>query len=157
MTNLENSAPAANEKHPAGLYLLFASEMWERFSYYGMRAVLALYLTKALLYDKALASNLYGGYVGLVYLTPLIGGFVADRYWGNRRSIIVGGISMSLGQFTLFASALLRGSELGTFFLFLGLGLMIVGNGFFKPNISSMVGSLYGPTDRRRDSAYTIF
>jgi len=146
-----------NQRHPAGLYLLFASEMWERFSYYGMRAVLTLYLTKALLYDKALASNLYGGYVGLIYLTPLIGGFVADRYWGNRRSIIVGGISMSLGQFTLFASAILRGSEISTFLLFLGLGLMIVGNGFFKPNISAMVGSLYSPTDRRRDSAYTIF
>jgi proton-dependent oligopeptide transporter, POT family len=146
-----------NQKHPAGLFLLFASEMWERFSYYGMRAVLALYLTKALLYDKEAASTLYGGYVGLIYLTPLIGGFVADRYWGNRRSIIVGGISMSLGQFTLFASALLRGSELSTFLLFLGLGLMIVGNGFFKPNISSMVGSLYSPTDRRRDAAYTIF
>lgn len=143
--------------HPKGLYLLFASEMWERFSYYGMRAVLTLYLTKALFYDKAMASNLYGGYVGLVYLTPLIGGFIADKYWGNRRSIITGGAIMSLGQFTLFISAILRGTPLSTFLLFLGLGLMIVGNGFFKPNVSSMVGSLYGPNDSRRDSAYTIF
>jgi proton-dependent oligopeptide transporter, POT family len=151
-------------KHPNGLYLLFATEMWERFSYYGMRAILVLYLTKALFLDKAVASNLYGGYVGLVYMTPLIGGFIADRYWGNRRSIFTGGLLMALGQFVLFLSALLRPqtatetmSQAATLSLFLGLGLMIVGNGFFKPNISSMVGSLYGPNDRRRDSAYTIF
>lgn len=145
-------------KHPDALYLLFVSEMWERFSYYGMRAVLVLYLTKALAFDKVIASNLYGGYVGLVYLTPLIGGFVADRYWGNRRSILAGGILMALGQFALFASALFRQTEgVGVTLLFLGLGLMIVGNGFFKPNISSMVGSLYAPNDSRRDSAYTIF
>jgi proton-dependent oligopeptide transporter, POT family len=148
---------SVSRKHPEGLFLLFASEMWERFSYYGMRAVLTLYLTKALLYDKATASNLYGGYVGLIYMTPLIGGFIADRYWGNRRSIISGGILMSVGQFILFASAIIGGTGLGTFLLFLGLGLMIVGNGFFKPNISSMVGSLYPPNDSRRDSAYTIF
>ncbi|MFN4146439.1 MAG: peptide MFS transporter [Runella sp.] len=159
---MASSSPS--QKHPNGLYLLFATEMWERFSYYGMRAVLVLYLTKALFFDKALASNIYGGYVGLVYMTPLIGGFIADRYWGNRRSILTGGILMAIGQFILFFSALLRPesaevgmSPLGTLLLFLGLGLMIVGNGFFKPNISSMVGSLYGPGDRRRDSAYTIF
>lgn len=148
---------SATTRHPNGLYLLFATEMWERFSYYGMRAILTLYLTKALLYDKAMASNLYGGYVGLIYLTPLIGGFIADRYWGNRRSIITGGILMAAGQFILFSSALLNGSSLGTLLLFTGLGFMIVGNGFFKPNVSSMVGSLYEPGDRRRDSAYTIF
>ena len=150
-------AENTSSKHPAGLYLLFATEMWERFSYYGMRAILTLYLTKALLYDKATASNLYGGYVGLIYMTPLIGGFIADRYWGNRRSILTGGLMMAAGQFVLFASAILRGSELSTFLLFLGLGLMISGNGFFKPNISSMVGTLYAPDDRRRDAAYTIF
>lgn len=155
---------STNGKHPSGLYLLFATEMWERFSYYGMRAILVLYLTKALFFDKALASNLYGGYVGLIYMTPLIGGFIADRYWGNRRSILTGGLLMALGQFTLFFSALLRPqtaaetmSPMASLLLFAGLGLMIVGNGFFKPNISSMVGTLYGPTDRRRDSAYTIF
>ncbi len=147
----------STSKHPEGLFLLFASEMWERFSYYGMRAILVLYLTKELLYDKAMAANLYGGYVGLIFMTPLIGGFIADRYWGNRRSIISGGVLMSIGQFTLFASALFNQSLLGTFLLFLGLGLMIVGNGFFKPNISSMVGTLYPPNDSRRDSAYTIF
>jgi proton-dependent oligopeptide transporter, POT family len=148
---------SVSRKHPEGLFLLFASEMWERFSYYGMRAILALYLTKALLYDKATASNLYGGYVGLIYMTPLIGGFIADKYWGNRRSIISGGILMSVGQFVLFASAIVDSTGLGTFLLFLGLGLMIVGNGFFKPNISSMVGTLYAPNDSRRDAAYTIF
>jgi len=150
--------------HPKGLYLLFATEMWERFSYYGMRAILVLYLTKALFFDKAMASNIYGGYVGLVYMTPLIGGFIADRYWGNRRSIIVGGLLMAMGQFVLFFSSLIRPetaaetmSPMASLMLFLGLGLMITGNGFFKPNISSMVGSLYSPSDRRRDSAYTIF
>ncbi len=148
---------SVSRKHPEGLFLLFASEMWERFSYYGMRAILALYLTKALLYDKATASNLYGGYVGLIYMTPLIGGFIADKYWGNRRSIISGGIMMSIGQFVLFSSAIVGSSAFGTFLLFFGLGLMIVGNGFFKPNISSMVGTLYAPNDSRRDAAYTIF
>ncbi|WP_428656579.1 peptide MFS transporter [Runella sp.] len=153
-----------SSRHPNGLYLLFATEMWERFSYYGMRAILVLYLTKALFFDKAMASNIYGGYVGLVYMTPLIGGFIADRYWGNRRSILVGGLLMALGQFVLFLSALLRPetaaegmTPFASLMLFLGLGLMITGNGFFKPNISSMVGSLYGPADRRRDAAYTIF
>lgn len=153
-----------SSRHPNGLYLLFATEMWERFSYYGMRAILVLYLTKALFFDKAMASNIYGGYVGLVYMTPLIGGFIADRYWGNRRSILTGGLLMALGQFVLFLSALLRPetategmSPFASLMLFLGLGLMITGNGFFKPNISSIVGSLYGPADRRRDSAYTIF
>jgi len=91
--------------HPPGLYLLFATEMWERFSYYGMRAVLVLFLTKAMMMDKAFASKFYGGYTSLIYLTPLIGGFIADRYWGNRRSIITGGILMALGQFTLFTAA----------------------------------------------------
>jgi proton-dependent oligopeptide transporter, POT family len=154
----------STSRHPSGLFLLFATEMWERFSYYGMRAILVLYLTKALFFDKAMASNIYGGYVGLVYMTPLIGGFIADRYWGNRRSIFTGGLLMALGQFILFFSALLRPttaaesmSPLASLMLFLGLGLMIVGNGFFKPNISSMVGTLYSPTDRRRDAAYTIF
>jgi proton-dependent oligopeptide transporter, POT family len=159
MNNAEKLTKNSDELfgHPKGLYLLFASEMWERFSYYGMRAILALYLTKALLYDKDVASNLYGGYVGLIYLTPLIGGYIADVYWGNRRSIITGGLMMAMGQFTLFASAIMRGSEQSTFLMFLGLGLMIVGNGFFKPNISSMVGTLYPPTDGRKDAAYTIF
>jgi POT family proton-dependent oligopeptide transporter len=145
--------------HPKGLYVLFATEMWERFNYYGMRAILVLFMTKALLFDKAFASNLYGSYTGLVYLTPLIGGFVADRYWGNRRSIITGGILMALGELLMFACASLYQSnaDVSTFLFFSGLGFMIAGNGFFKPNISSMVGQLYPPADKRLDAAYTIF
>lgn len=143
--------------HPQGLFLLFTTEMWERFSYYGMRAVLTLYFTQALLYDKALASNFYGGYTSLIYLTPLIGGYIADKYWGNRRSILVGGLLMALGQFLLFCSGSMYDQPLGNLLLYIGLGGMIVGNGFFKPNISSMVGTLYDPADRRKDTAYTIF
>lgn len=145
--------------HPKGLYVLFATEMWERFSYYGMRAILVLFMTKALLYDKALASNLYGSYTGLVYLTPLVGGYIADRYWGNQRSIITGGLLMALGQFLLFfcGSTYQSSPELSTLLFFAGLGVLIAGNGFFKPNISSMVGQLYPAGDRRTDAAYTIF
>ncbi|WP_432711980.1 peptide MFS transporter [Pedobacter sp.] len=145
--------------HPKGLYVLFATEMWERFNYYGMRAILVLFMTKALLFDKAFASNLYGSYTGLVYLTPLIGGFVADRFWGNRRSIITGGVLMSLGNLLMFACASIYQSNLdaSAFLFFTGLGFMIAGNGFFKPNISSMVGQLYPANDRRIDAAYTIF
>ncbi|WP_046242323.1 peptide MFS transporter [Hymenobacter terrenus] len=157
----EQPLAAESTSHPRGLYLLFATEMWERFSYYGMRAVLVLFLTKAMMMDKAFASKFYGGYTSLIYLTPLIGGFIADRYWGNRRSILTGGILMALGQFTLFFSASNYGPaethSLSHQLLYLGLGFMILGNGFFKPNISSMVGSLYSATDKRKDAAYTIF
>lgn len=162
--NRYSKLPAMNQTiakkgHPKGLAVLFATEMWERFNYYGMRAILVLFMTKALLFDKAFASNLYGSYTSLVYLTPLLGGFVADRYWGNRRSIIVGGIVMALGEFVLFFCASLYQSnpDLSSLLFFTGLGLMIAGNGFFKPNISSMVGQLYPKGDRRIDSAYTIF
>jgi POT family proton-dependent oligopeptide transporter len=145
--------------HPKGLRVLFATEMWERFSYYGMRAILVLFMTKALLYDKALASNLYGSYTGLVYLTPLVGGYIADRYWGNQRSIITGGLLMAIGQFLLFfcGSTLQSSPGLSTLLFFAGLGVLIAGNGFFKPNISSMVGQLYPAGDRRIDAGYTIF
>ena len=157
----EQPPQTAATSHPKGLYLLFATEMWERFSYYGMRAVLVLFLTKAMMMDKAFASKFYGGYTSLVYLTPLIGGFISDRYWGNRRSILTGGLLMALGQFTLFTAASNYGPvgthQLSHILLYLGLGTMIVGNGFFKPNISSMVGSLYANGDSRKDAAYTIF
>jgi POT family proton-dependent oligopeptide transporter len=145
--------------HPKGLYVLFATEMWERFNYYGMRAILVLFLTKALAFDKVFASSLYGSYTSLSYLTPLIGGFIADRYWGNRKSIIVGGLLMAFGEFLLFGCASLYNSshDTSTFLFFSGLGFMIAGNGFFKPNISSMVGQLYPEGDRRIDAAYTIF
>lgn len=144
--------------HPKGLYLLFFTEMWERFSYYGMRAIFTLFMIKALLFDKAYASEIYGSYIGLVYLTPLIGGYVADRYWGNRRTIFVGGILMAIGHFCMFLSASnFDQLSVAQPLLFLGLGLLIFGNGFFKPNISTMVGQLYPEGDKRVDAAFTIF
>jgi len=145
--------------HPKGLYVLFFTEMWERFSYYGMRAILILYMTKALLFDKNYASEIYGNYTGLVYLTPLIGGYISDRYWGNRRSIIVGGLVMAIGQFLLFLSASLVkvNWQSANALFYLGLLALVIGNGFFKPNISTMVSSLYPPNDRRIDAAFSIF
>lgn len=149
----------AQKGHPKGLWVLFGTEMWERFNYYGMRAILVLFMTKALMFDKAFASNLYGSYTSLVYLTPLIGGFIADRFWGNQRSIIVGGLVMALGEFILFfcGSTYESSPGLSSVLFFSGLGLMIAGNGFFKPNISALVGQLYPKGDRRIDPAYTIF
>jgi proton-dependent oligopeptide transporter, POT family len=145
--------------HPKGLYVLFATEFWERFSYYGMRAIFVLFMTEKLLFDKAYASNIYGSYTGLVYLTPLIGGYMADRYWGNRKSIFVGGSLMALGQFLLFTCASFpQGSGMAPILLWTGLAFLIFGNGFFKPNISTMVGQLYPETaNSKKDSAYTIF
>lgn len=157
--------------HPKGLYLLFVTEMAERFSYYGMRAVFTLYMVAALFTMDA-ASEIYGYYTGLVYLTPLLGGYVADRYWGNRRSIVVGGLLMAVGQLLLFLSASVVqpaiseaegaidpavDNQLAIIFMMSGLFFLILGNGFFKPNISTMVGSLYAPDDKRKDSAFTIF
>jgi POT family proton-dependent oligopeptide transporter len=141
--------------HPKGLYLLFFTEMWERFSYYGMRAILILYLTKKLFegglgMDAAQATLLYGYFTGLVYFTPLIGGWLADKFIGKRLAITIGGITMMCGQFALFAMNNMTG-------LYLGLILLIIGNGFFKPNISTLVGGLYKDGDDRRDSAFSIF
>lgn len=144
--------------HPKGLYVLFVTEMWERFSYYGMRAIFVLFLTKALMYDKAFGSDIYGSYTGLVYLTPLIGGYMADRYWGNRKSIIVGGIMMAIGQFFMFLSgSFFANIDMARVLMMVGLTTLIIGNGFFKPNISTMVGQLYPQGDKRIDSAFTIF
>ncbi|MEZ5014159.1 MAG: peptide MFS transporter [Chitinophagales bacterium] len=144
--------------HPRGLYVLFFTEMWERFSYYGMRAIFTLYLTKALLFSDESASNMYGSYTGLVYLTPLLGGYIADKYWGNRRSILVGGIVMAIGQFLMFTSgSMLDNLSMAKMVMIMGLTLLIIGNGFFKPNISTMVGQLYPKGDVRVDSAFTIF
>lgn len=161
----------AQNGHPKGLYLLFVTEMAERFSYYGMRALFVLYLVAAF-YNNEGASKIYGSYTGLVYLTPLLGGYIADRYWGNRRSIIVGGITMAVGQFLMFASACFVkqsimhdggaidatvDNTLSQWLMFAGLAALIFGNGFFKPNISTMVGDLYDVKDQRKDSAFTIF
>jgi proton-dependent oligopeptide transporter, POT family len=146
------------QSHPKGLYVLFVTEMWERFSYYGMRAIFVLFLTKALMYDKAFGSDIYGSYTGLVYLTPLIGGYMADRYWGNRKSIIIGGIMMAIGQFFMFMSgSFYQNIDVARILMLVGLTSLIVGNGFFKPNISTMVGQLYPKGDKRIDSAFTIF
>ncbi len=144
--------------HPKGLFLLFTVEMWERFSYYGMRAIFILFLTKALLIDAKEAGSIFGIYTSLVYATPLIGGFIADRYWGNRRSILVGGILMAIAQFLMYLSASMYATPDSSIpVMYIALAFLIFGNGFFKPNISSMVGSLYPQGDSRIDSAYTIF
>src|SRR5665213_677597 len=148
----------AQRGHPKGLYVLFITEMWERFSYYGMRALFILFMGKALLFDKTLSSQIYGSYTGLVYLTPLIGGYMADRYWGNRKSIIIGGILMAIGQFFMFlAGTFYANIGFASILMFSGLAFLIFGNGFFKPNISTMVGQLYPKGDKRIDSAFTIF
>ncbi len=135
--------------HPRGLGLLFVAEMWERFSYYGMRAILVLYLVNALRWDTAHAASLYGTYTMSVYLTPLVGGYLADRFIGTRRSLVLGGAIIALGHFSLAIPGM------PTFYA--GLTLIVVGTGFFKPNASTMVGQMYAPGDARRDSAFTIF
>lgn len=135
--------------HPRGLFILFFTEMWERFSYYGMRALLTLYLTKQLLYSDKLAGSIYGAYTGLVYLTPILGGYLADKYLGYKRAIYIGGILMMFGHASL-AIYDIR-------FFYLGLLLLILGNGFFKPNISTMLGQLYENHPEKKDSGFTIF
>ena len=148
---------ATTKGHPKGLYILFVTEMWERFSYYGMRAIFMLFLVKGLLMSEKDASNIYGSFTGLVYLTPLIGGYISDRYWGNRRSIFIGGILMAIGQFLMFMSGNVLGTPVANPFMIAGLTFLIIGNGFFKPNISTMVGQLYPKGDSRIDAAFTIF
>ena len=163
--------------HPKGLFLLFMTEMWERFSYYGMRALLVLYVVAAtnaanpgLGWDNAQALTLYAWYTGLVYFTPLFGGWLADNVIGQRKAIIIGGLVMALGQFALASPLGTMGTSpawslgsLGIAFpetatsFYVGLLLLVVGNGFFKPNISTMVGELYQQGDARRDGAFTIF
>ena len=136
--------------HPRGLYMLFFAEMWERFSYYGMRALLVFYMTKGFLgYGDTRASAVYGAYIGLVYATPVIGGLLADRILGYRLAVIFGGILMALGHLLMMVENHLA--------FYTALALLIVGNGFFKPNISSIVGKLYEQGDQRRDAGFTIF
>jgi proton-dependent oligopeptide transporter, POT family len=141
-------------KHPKALYMLFFTEMWERFSYYGMRALLTLYLISeisagGLGWSSAEAGHLYGVYTGLVYVTPIIGGYIADKFLGFRSAVIIGGVLMAIGHGVLAVESML--------FFYMGLGLLIIGNGLFKPNISSMVGQLYPEGSKLKDSAYTIF
>ena len=159
-------------EHPAGLYVLFFTEMWERFCFYGMRALLVYYMTKMLFLPEnvgnvaghaavlgaltkvfgpmtaqALASQIYGLYTGLVYLTPIMGGYFADRFLGQRKTVIIGGVIMALGEFMMMFPR----------WFYLALLLLIVGNGFFKPNISTQVGNLYPKGDERRDRAFMVF
>ena len=172
--NIANNPGASTDRfgHPRALTYLFATEMWERFSYYGMRALLVLYMVKYLLdpqhagqvlglgpfrgalefvfgplAPQPLASQIYGFYTGLVYLTPIFGGLLADRVLGARRTVILGATLMAIGHFMMAFEHL---------FLF-ALGFLILGNGAFKPNISTQVGRLYAPGDRRRDRAFSIF
>lgn len=136
--------------HPAGLYTLFFAEMWERFSYYGMRALLIFYMTKGLLaMSDSQAYSVYGAYTALVYMTPFIGGLLADRIMGKRLAVVIGGILMAAGHLLMTYE-----SEWPFYF---ALALLIAGNGFFKPNISTMVGTLYGQRDPRRDNGFNIF
>ncbi|WP_025666682.1 peptide MFS transporter [Aquimarina megaterium] len=135
--------------HPKGLLYLFFAELWERFSFYGMKALLVLYMTKHLLYSDDKSFGVMAAYMSLVYVTPMIGGIIADRYIGYRKSIILGGVLMAAGHFFLTIET--------PVFFYGSLALIIVGNGFFKPNISTMVGTLYKEGDRRRDSGFTIF
>ena len=143
------SPAAARKGHPLGLYFLFGTEMWERFSYYGMRALLVLYLVEHHGWQPEQSSGVYKWYTSLVYLTPLIGGFLADRFLGLRASIIAGGVLMAIGHF------LMAFEPLPIFYT--ALAFLIAGNGFFKPNISTLVGKMYTKDDERRDGAFTIF
>jgi len=154
------SEAVAKTGHPKGLWVLFGTEMWERFNFYGMRAILTLFLVNSLMMKEEDASLIYGGFLGLCYLTPMLGGFIADRFFGNRNCIILGGLMMAVGQMMLFGSASIFGSniDLATTLMWCALGVIIFGNGFFKPNISSMVGSLYPKQEKSKlDTAFTIF
>ncbi|MDQ3394082.1 MAG: peptide MFS transporter [Bacteroidota bacterium] len=150
----EHLTPGQADRHPKALYLLFFTEMWERFSFYGMRALLILYAISevskgGLGWSSADAGQLYGTYTGLVYVTPIIGGYLADKFLGFRYAVILGGMLMALGHGSLAIE------NMPAFYT--GLGLLVLGNGLFKPNISSMVGQLYPEGSPLKDSAYTIF
>ena len=146
--------------HPKGLWVLFGTEMWERFNFYGMRALLTLFMVNSLKYLESDSSIFYGGFLALCYLTPMLGGFISDRFFGNRNCILMGGIMMGIGQLFLFFSGSIFSSnlDLAKTIMWLGLFIIIFGNGFFKPNISSMVGSLYPKQEKSKlDTAFTIF
>ena len=142
---------------PKGLYMLFFAEMWERFSYYGMRALLIFYLTQHWLFNDSKSNLIYGAYTSLVYITPVLGGYLADRYLGQRKAVLFGGILLAAGH-SLMAVEGVGGQDDPTINVFwAALAFIIVGSGFLKANISVMVGQLYNLTDIRRDGAYTIF
>ena len=135
--------------HPKGLMTLFFSEMWERFCYYGMRVLLTLYLVKSLMKGDSEAALIYGAYTGLVYAAPILGGKMADKFLGYRYAVMLGAVLMAIGEFLILGKS--------EHFLLLGMGALIIGNGYFKANISTIVGKLYKDNDPRRDSGFTIF
>lgn len=160
MSEIKNDNIAVNKQglpqsfgHPKGLIYLFFAELWERFSFYGMRALLTLYMVNELYQDlqdgETKGLGVYAAYGALVYATPLIGGFIADKFIGYRKSIMLGAALMTLGHFAMAFES--------EFWFFSALGLLIIGNGFFKPNISTLVGTLYDEGDKRRDAGFTIF
>lgn len=150
--------------HPRGLFVLFYAEMWERFSYYGMRALLILYLTKFWLFADGEATLIYGAYGSLVYITPVLGGYLADRWLGQRKAVLFGGVVLALGHLAMayegmhgISDPAVKQADPAINVFWLALALIIVGSGFLKANISVIVGQLYRMTDSRRDAAYTIF
>ena len=150
--------------HPRGLFVLFYAEMWERFSYYGMRALLILYLTKFWLFSDGKSNLIYGAYTSLVYITPVLGGYLADRWLGQRKAVLFGGAVLALGHLFMAYEGMqgltdpaAKQADPAINVFWLALALIIVGSGFLKANISVIVGQLYRMTDGRRDAAYTIF
>ena len=150
--------------HPRGLFVLFYAEMWERFSYYGMRALLVLYLAKFWLFSDGKSNLIYGAYTALVYITPVLGGYLADRYLGQRKAVLYGGVLLALGHLFMAVEGMhgvtdpaVKQADPAINVFWLALSLIIVGSGFLKANISVIVGQLYRMTDPRRDAAYTIF
>ena len=143
--------------HPRGLFVLFFAEMWERFSYYGMRGLLIFYLVQHWMFSDSQASVIYGAYTALVYITPVVGGYLADRYLGQRKAVLFGAVLLTFGHFLMAfeGDGGQHGAAINVFWL--ALSFIIVGSGFLKANISVIVGQLYSRTDIRRDPAYTIF
>jgi proton-dependent oligopeptide transporter, POT family len=139
----------SQEKQPRGLYLLFFTELWERFGFYTLQTIIILYMTKALLMTDDKAYLLYGTFSSMLYLTPVIGGYLADRYLGSQRAIIIGGVLFTIG-YSLTALP-------SSYWFFIGLSVIIIANGLFKPNVSAIVGDLYRPGDPRRDGGFTLF
>ncbi|MET1756964.1 peptide MFS transporter [Novosphingobium sp. RD2P27] len=150
--------------HPRGLFVLFYAEMWERFSYYGMRALLVLYLAKFWLFSDGQSNLIYGAYTSLVYITPVLGGYLADRWLGQRKAVLFGGVVLALGHLFMAVEGMhgvtdpaVKQADPAINVFWLALSLIIVGSGFLKANISVIVGQLYGMRDTRRDAAYTVF
>ncbi|MEO5648009.1 MAG: peptide MFS transporter, partial [Chitinophagaceae bacterium] len=149
LTEQPNSSNLNDRGQPRQLYLLFFAEMWERFSFYGMKALLIAFMTSQLDYDDPKAYAILGSYTALVYTMPMLGGFMADKFIGYQRAVLFGGILMAIGHLVLALP--------NDWSFFYGMAFIICGNGFFKPNISSLVGTLYSENDPRRDSGFSIF